>query len=50
MRALFWERGLGVGLTRAFNEFISHIGAVGPTITAIPHSFRNLSLRPSESP
>jgi hypothetical protein len=40
--ALYWERGPGVGFTRAFNEFITHIGAVGPTITAVPTAFGTL--------
>ena len=40
--ALYWERGPGVGFVRAFNEFISYIGAVGPTMTLKPQTFYTL--------
>lgn len=43
--ALYWERGPGLGLVTAFNEFITtYLGATGPTMRLAPTDFITLVL------
>jgi ABC-type transport system substrate-binding protein len=40
--ALYWSEGPGGGFVTAFNEFISYIGATGPTMTLLPTNLGTL--------
>jgi plastocyanin len=39
---LYWSQGPGAGFVRNFNNFISYIGAAGPTMTLMPISYSAL--------